>query len=172
MEADPTICQALRSDTIFHLCFTAIICLPPYAPLSGIEGLIIKEENNSDIMFQFLTNYGEDSTICPSAYPIFFRPDDITDMFSNSSCKFVPFSELCPVFGPLPKTNLSGAFRCHPNAGYGLELFASYLAPRLEFAHTATNLVAAFIFLFEFGYFSLSRRRWSSPDEWCENHCC
>ncbi len=165
------VCQVFSSQSIFFLCFVAICCLLEYAPLYSINGLIIKEENSSDVMLQLLVKHGENSTIYLGVYPIFFRHDDVNDMF-NSSCEFVPFSELCPVFGPLQSINLPGAFRCHPNIGQDLEPFVSYQKPHLESARTTMNISIAFIFLFTFGCISLMDRRWTDPDEWIENQCC
>ena len=130
---------------------------------------IIREGNHSDIMFQYFHGYSGNLT----AYPIFLRRDDINYIYPNSTCYFVPFSDLCPIFGPLRDiANFPGAFRCLPNGGDGIEPFLLYLGPLLGSFHTAVNLGVAFAIFAVFGCFFLFVRRRLPPHEWIENRCC
>jgi hypothetical protein len=158
-----TVRQVLGSDLILDLLFVVIFCFLVYAPLTDIDGFIVKE-NSSNALFQLLTNCGEKPTVCPNAYPISFLPDNIGDMFSNSTCESVPFSDLCPIFSPLLNTNLSEVFRCQPDAVYDFESFVSYLMSRLKVACNAMNFGLIFAYLFTSGYASLSRRHWYHLD--------
>ena len=143
-----------------------------YAPLFSIEGLIIKEENGTDLMFQLLNHQEENSAGCPDVYPILFQASGLENMFPNSSCDFVPFYNLCPVFGPLRSTNFSGAFRCRQNAGHDLGSSMAYLESLSGFGCTATSLGAIFSVFFQFGYLLLMERRLLPPNEWVEKQCC
>ena len=161
-------CCSKEYLTIISLASIGFLLLPISVLLFYEEGVIIKGYNNSDVMFQYFNNFGDD----PRVYPIFLQLDGINNTYPNSTCDFVPFSELCLGFGPLPNSNLSGAFKCQPKNVDGLEPFLLYLKPLLKFAHTAMNLYIAFIFFFAVGYFSLVGRRLLTPDEWIENRCC
>ena len=170
----PIHCPRWYFYVVFYIYLISFLGLQLWAPLSSIEGLIIKEKDkDKDIMFQLLFNYGENLTVWSSTYPkvytIFFRLDDIGKMLPNSTCDFVPFSELCPVFGPLRSTNFSGAFRCQPNSGYGLKPFVLYSESLSGSGRTAMNLGIAFTFLFLHGWCCSMYRRLSSLDQWIEN---
>jgi hypothetical protein len=143
-----------------------------YAPLYSMEGLIIKVDNDNDTMFQFLRDYEGNSAGYLNAYPIFFKPDGIDNMFPNLTCDFVLFYDLCPVFGPLRSTDLPGALRCRPNAECCPGPFVSYLEPLSGLGCTAASLCAVFTMFFQFGYFLLVERRLSSPKTWIENQFC
>jgi hypothetical protein len=152
----------------FAFLLVTIIFFPFF--VAGYEGVIVKGSNNSDIMFQYFSNYGRGD---PIAYTIFLRPDGTNDTYPNSTCPYVPFSQLCPVLGPLRSpSNISGVFRCTLNAQEGLEPFSLYFNPLLEFLHSNNKLGIAFLVFFAFIYSSLMNRRLQRPDEWIGHPCC
>jgi hypothetical protein len=146
---------------------TMFILYSTLSPISDENGIIIRDGNNSDVMFQYLDD-GENM----KAYPIFLRSDGINDTYPNSTCGPKPFSDLCRVFGPLRGINASEAFRCTPNDAEGLELLLLYLGPFMGLARTAMNLGIAFPAFFLFGFTLLMRRRLYPPDSWIENRLC
>jgi hypothetical protein len=135
-------------------------------PISIEDWLIIRDDNNSDIMFQYFKN-GKDLI----AFPIFLRPDGINDTYPNSTCGPKPFSDLCPLFGPLRDLNTSKVLKCTPN-GEGFEPLLLDMGPFMGLARTAMNLGIAFPVLFLFGFTLLMRRRLYPSDSWIENRLC
>jgi hypothetical protein len=181
--------RRLCSNYIFFIFYIIFLVILIWVPIFNITGLIIKGDNDTDIMFQLLVSYGGDPpgwvpNILPVAdpgsypdayrvYPIFFQPDGINDTFPHSTCDHVPFSDLCPVFGPLRSTNLSGVFRCRPNRRYSLEPFTPfYSKPLSGIGITGTHLASKFAFLFSIAWIHLLHRRLLPPDQWMEHQCC
>jgi hypothetical protein len=167
-----TRCHVVLCAEIPLIYFGILLSSLMFSPLFNGQGVIIKGNNNSDVMFQYLDNFGSDSNTYPKAYPIFLRLDGINDTCPNSTPEFVPFSTLCPIFGPLRTTNLSGAFKCHSDDINGLEPFLLYLEPLLGLSHIAMNLCISFLIFFGFGYFLMMIRRLLPPDQWFEGRWC
>ena len=131
------------------------------------QGVVIQEDNNNDIMFQYFFRWGEG----PVAFPILLRPDDVNNTYSNSTCRFVTFSQRCNI--PLRNaSHLSGAFRCTPNGQEGLELLSLYFMPLLESLYTANKLGISFLIFFAFIYLSLMGRRLLPTNKWFGSGCC
>ena len=131
-------------------------------------GAIIKVDNNSNLMFQYLSDHGRGLV----AYPIFLLHGDINNIYANSTCDFVPFSDLCPVFGPLRDTiNLPGAFKCQTNNNIEDSLIPLllHLRPLRGFYRTAIYLCIAFAIFFAIGHTLLMNRRLPPPGKWVEN---
>ena len=156
--------------TIVVFAYAAIfILLPSMAPFSAEHGVIIREDNTSNIMFQYLYERGDRS----EAYPIFLHLDNINDTYPNSTCDFWPFSNLCPLFGPLRGINVSGAFRCSKSsAEEDFEPLLLYMKPLLGLANTAMNLCIAFSAFFILGFALLMKRRLFPSERWIENQLC
>jgi hypothetical protein len=145
----------------------AFILFSTLAPISDEDGLIIRDGNNSDIMFRYIY-VGENI----KAYPILLQSDGINDIYPNSTCDRKSLPDLCPIFGPLRGINTSEAFKCTPNAEEGIGLLLLYLGPFIGLARTAMNLGIAFPVFFLFGFTLLMRRRSFNFDELIENRLC
>ena len=138
-----------------------------FVSISSEQWVIIKDHNNSDIMFQYLGNKFDSKV-----YPILSRPNNINDTFPNSTCEPVQFSSICFHIDPFRYSNLSKVFRCQPNDEDSVEFTFLYLKPLTELSQTAITLGLLSVIFFVLGYNSVMQRRLSSPDKWIGKQCC
>jgi hypothetical protein len=156
----PYTCSSVSYCVIFILLLT-------FTSVFSEHGVIIKENNSSNMMFQYLGN-----GLNPTAYSIIFRRDGIDEMFPSSACKSVPFSTLCPIFGPLRDTDLSRVLKCQPNAESGLEFPLFYLRSLMELSRITINIGITFAIFFAFGCVFILERRFLPSKKWIENRFC
>ena len=152
-----------------YLCSSVSYCvmflfLVIFTSVFAEHGVIIKGNNSSDIMFQYIGSRSD-----PKAYPLFFRLDGINNIFPNSSCDFVRFYDLCPAFGLLQDINFPGAFRCQPNSKDGLEFLLPYLESLMGFSRHVNDIGITFAIFFALAYVFMMERRLLSSEEWVEN---
>jgi hypothetical protein len=138
------------------------------ASILSESGVIIKANNNTDMMFQFLG-----SQFDPKVYTLFSHSNVTNDTFSNSACESFPFSRICPTLGRFRYTYLQNVSRCQPNAEEdALRFSLLYLEPLVGSSRTALNFGILFACFFTFGYIVAMTRRLSPPNEWIDYQCC
>jgi hypothetical protein len=150
----------MRLNDLFVGAFLGTFLYILFTTPGGLEGIIIKHDNDSDIMFQYLPRLEGGFDV----YTIFPRYYDLKKIYSSYSCIGLPFSHICSVFSPLQSpANFSEVWQCQYGVGQGPKPTFLHSEPLLDFSHTAAYLGIAFTIFFGSGHWLLIRQRFPRP---------
>ena len=158
-------CPCTYISMMYLVCF---LCLLIYTLIFGDIGVIVKESDANDTLFQYLG-----SRFDPQVYRVFSLPDNTSDIYRNLTCDSALFYGFCPHYVPLvQKTNFSEAFKCLSYNEDDLESLLLHLESPMRFSRNSSTLGIAFTIFFAFGYVLAMKRRFSPREEWIENRLC